>query len=177
MIKHTSATSQTIRKKRKPLTAPALSQNTSINNDKIVSRVRQLAWTGQHSIAIDLIAQALASGADWKPSVQMDLLDLHMRSCHAQGKSVGSVGQSCGYICRARDPRYRAKDDPIRRRSVENGCSSLRAVRSNLTNVEKAPGVRANAVGEAFEGGIKVSIDRRGLVWLAFHYFQKRCDS
>ena len=50
-----------------------------------ITRVRDLAWTGQHAVAIDLATQALAAPAI-ALGAQMDLLDLRAESYIAQGK-------------------------------------------------------------------------------------------
>src|SRR5215207_5406383 len=55
-----------------------------IDHSQIISRVRELAWTGQHAQAIDLASQEL-SKADWQSAPrQMDLLDLRAESYIAQ---------------------------------------------------------------------------------------------
>ena len=54
-------------------------------SDQTVEHVRQLAWTGQHALAIDSATQALAT-PKIKPAEQMDLLDLRAESYIAIGK-------------------------------------------------------------------------------------------
>jgi PAS domain S-box-containing protein len=50
-----------------------------------VTRVHDLAWTGQHTQAIEIATKALAA-KKIKPAMQMDLLDLRAESYIAQGK-------------------------------------------------------------------------------------------
>ncbi len=52
---------------------------------QVVEQVRQLAWTGQHTKAIELASQALSAPKN-KPAEQMDLLDLRAESYIALGK-------------------------------------------------------------------------------------------
>src|SRR5215211_5511166 len=60
-------------------------KNTKIDHSQIISRVRELAWAGQHSQAIELASQEL-SKSDWQSDLRMDLLDLRAESYIAQGK-------------------------------------------------------------------------------------------
>jgi GAF domain-containing protein/CheY-like chemotaxis protein/tetratricopeptide (TPR) repeat protein len=53
--------------------------------DQTISRVRELAWAGQHAKAIELATETL-SRSGLKPGIQMDLLDLRAESYIAQGK-------------------------------------------------------------------------------------------
>jgi GAF domain-containing protein/DNA-binding response OmpR family regulator/tetratricopeptide (TPR) repeat protein len=52
---------------------------------EIISQVRDLAWTGQHTRAIELATQGLSS-KKINPAAQMDLLDLRTESYMAQGR-------------------------------------------------------------------------------------------
>ena len=51
-------------------------------SDQSVSRVQELAWTGQHAQAIELATQTL-NMSGLKPDLQMDLLDLRAESYFA----------------------------------------------------------------------------------------------
>jgi hypothetical protein len=56
-----------------------------IQPNETSTRVHDLAWTGQHAVAIELATQALAA-KKIKPALQMDLFDLRAESYIAQGK-------------------------------------------------------------------------------------------
>jgi PAS domain S-box-containing protein len=53
--------------------------------DQIITRVRELTWSGQHTRAIELATSALVEPMI-QPAAQMDLLDLRAESNIAQGK-------------------------------------------------------------------------------------------
>ena len=57
----------------------------SLSDDRIISRVRELAWAGQHSKAIELATEALGR-LGLKPDVEMSLLDLRSESYLSQLK-------------------------------------------------------------------------------------------
>ena len=59
-------------------------QQTGIS-DQIIAKIRELAWTGQHTQAIELASETLGRG-DRPVASTMDLLDLRAESYIAVGK-------------------------------------------------------------------------------------------
>jgi GAF domain-containing protein/tetratricopeptide (TPR) repeat protein len=59
--------------------------NKKVDTNLMIETIRQLAWTGQHKLAIDSATQALAT-PKLKPAEQMSLLDLRSESYIAIGK-------------------------------------------------------------------------------------------
>ncbi|MEN9562649.1 MAG: hypothetical protein RIR73_893, partial [Chloroflexota bacterium] len=59
--------------------------NKKVDTNLMIETIRQLAWTGQHMLAIDSATQALAA-PKIKPAEQMTLLDLRAESYIAIGK-------------------------------------------------------------------------------------------
>ena len=78
-----STVSKTVKKVRGQQVA--VSNQQSAISDQTIARARELAWTGQHAQAIDLVTQVLST-PKIKPAEQMDLLDLRVESYIAQGK-------------------------------------------------------------------------------------------
>ncbi len=60
-------------------------ESIEINPIDAVNRIRELAWAGQHSRAIEFANQAITA-KKVKPAVRMDLLDLRAESYIAQGR-------------------------------------------------------------------------------------------
>ena len=58
--------------------------NKKVDTNLTIETIRQLAWTGQHKLAIDSATQAL-SALKIKPAEQMSLLDLRAESYIALG--------------------------------------------------------------------------------------------
>ena len=77
--------SSTVRKAVKQPVGKKVSKQKSDNNSQVVEHVRQLAWTGQHAVAIDSATKALST-PKIKPADQMSLLDLRAESYIAIGK-------------------------------------------------------------------------------------------
>ena len=76
MAKESLAVRKTVKRRAKKKD----SNHHAVINDQIISRVRELAWTGQHTQAIELATQALGM-ADHRSAIrEMDLLDLRVES-------------------------------------------------------------------------------------------------
>ena len=83
MTKKSSSVGRTI--KRESKSRGESRQRLNLESRNIIERVRELAWTGQHTQAIELATQGLTQ-AKIKPAEQMDLLDLRAESYFAQLK-------------------------------------------------------------------------------------------
>ncbi|MDQ2691544.1 MAG: hypothetical protein M3Y68_05905, partial [Chloroflexota bacterium] len=78
-------TSSPVNKAKKRGKSRKVSNHRSARNTEIISRIRELAWAGQHVEAIELATQELRR-SNLQPDVQIGLLDLRAESYGALGK-------------------------------------------------------------------------------------------
>jgi PAS domain S-box-containing protein len=100
--------------------------------NEFVTRVRDLAWTGQHAKAIELATQALAA-QKIKPPVQMDLLDLRAESYIAQGKLDLAAKDAAAMVKLARIPNLPISQVPVLKVRALNRISLVQMRQGELT--------------------------------------------